>query len=153
MRSAPSVSYPVGRSRFGALLLGLGWAAGLVSLLVWWWLGPPAGWRHAGVALLWLACGVLAWRAHRCTREGQLHWDGAEWCFSEGAVGRPVVMEALVDLQSVLLLRLAEPDGSSCAGWYWVGQDANERSWRALRRAVYFRAPEQAHLPPGPVTS
>ncbi|MBL0423125.1 hypothetical protein JI739_22510 [Ramlibacter sp. AW1] len=153
MRSAPSVSYPAGRSRFGALVLGLAWTAGLASLSGWWWLGPAAGWRHAAVAVLWLGCGALALWSHRRTPSGQLHWDGASWTCSAGPGCRPVSVEAVIDLQSVLLLRLGKPDRTGSTGWFWVGQDADPACWQALRRAVYFRAPEQAVPPAGPVTS
>src|SRR5262245_43621400 len=101
MHAAPSVNYPVGRSRFaGALLAGL-WATALAALLAWHWQAAAPAWqRLAGFALL-AACGALAGWGWRRAPAGTLGWTGAGWLWN----GRPGRLALALDLQSRLLLR------------------------------------------------
>jgi toxin CptA len=153
MRSAPSVIYPVGRSRFGAMVLLATWSAALVVFLAWLLVGPSLGGRQAAGAAVLVACGLWAWRSHRAAPCGQLAWDGAAWQWDgQSSASRPVAIEVMVDLQAILLLRMQEPGhASGRTEWLWVGQDADTLRWQALRRAVYFRAGQQAQPEAAPV--
>jgi len=140
MHSAPSVNFPVGRSRDASRLLGTIWAAGACCA------GAAShpldgiGWR---TAVLWagvLLCGGLAWWAHRQQPVGELRFDGQVWRLT-GRAGdihgvRPV---PALDLQSLLLVRLVEPGRHS--RWLWLERRSAPARWLDLRRAVYSRAP------------
>lgn len=147
MHSAPSVSYPVGRSRLGYAILWTIWAAGACCASVWRYQNNSGGVRWAVVlAAFALASAALAWalwpRAPRVLR-----WDGACWSLS-GV--RPLGMaQAAVglDLQVALLLRVQE--AGHATQWLWADRAAAPERWNALRRAVYCRAPspQDAGLP------
>jgi len=155
MRSAPSVTYPVGRSAFlGALLLGAG-VAGLVALV----LGltyrsqAQAGWLMAmGVWVLWVVMAVLAWRRQP---GGCLSWKAAQgraggvpseaspgqWVWSSAAYLEGVTLkrvERVYDLQAWMLLRLHNPDGART--WAWAERSQDTRRWCDLRRALMAHA-------------
>jgi hypothetical protein len=142
MHSAPSVSYPVGRSAFaggvsaGLVLLGLLVAAG-------WTLQSGLGWRQGTAFATVLACAGLACHGWLRSPRGVLRWDGLAWSWEEGTTVRPGTPELALDLQSRLLLRW-RPDGGS-PQWFWLARKAAPSHWDALRRAVYSRA--STHVP------
>jgi toxin CptA len=140
MHYAPSVTYPVGRSRFAlALAAGL-WLAGAAALAG--WLAGSAGWswRHgAGLAAL-LGAGAFALAGWLRAPVGELSGSGDSWTWGEDLPGR---VEAVLDLQGRMLLRWHAAAGGA-ALWLWVERKHAPRRWDALRRAVYSRATHAA---------
>jgi hypothetical protein len=139
MHAAPSVSYPVGRSRFAAAVLASAWFAGLVAAFAWSAQADTVGWRQglAGAALVASAAFAAAgWLSTPC---GTIAWDGAEWNWQErglaAASGRP---QLVLDLQSRMLLQWVGSNGAR--RWLWVERKSDASHWAALRRALYSRA-------------
>jgi toxin CptA len=142
MHSAPSVTYPVGRSPFAGALLLVIWLAAGAAIAFWW---PQAsGWRLAAAALLWLASGAGAgvqwWRSPT----GAVAWDGESWNWSAGEGSDSGMLEVSLDLQRSMLVRSA---GKGASRWFWLERASRAERWDDLRRAVYSRAAPQA--PPG----
>lgn len=151
MRNAPSVLYPVGRCAFYARWLsGLG-ALGLLALAGGWWVSGNTSWA-AGVpwlgAVLWLSwIGFATWSWQR-TPEGLLQWDAladsatgqplaGAWVWSSEAYQDGVTLlrvDTVLDLQSLVLLRLHYPDAAS--SWAWVERTREPARWNELRRAL-----------------
>jgi toxin CptA len=143
MHSAPSVSYPVGRSRLGATLMLGAWVLGAGAAAWWWAQVQPATWRAMAAAGLLLASGVAAGWSWACTPRSTLAWDGDSWSWS-GQQDASGTLEVVLDLQRLLLVRWRSPAG---AGWLWLERPALPARWDDLRRAVYSRAGPEA--PPG----
>lgn len=139
MHSAPSVTYPVGRSRFaGAVLLAL---CGLgVAATAWWgWQADVLSWRHQlGVLTVVMAscCAAFGWLR---IPEGELRWDGQTWRWPSGADGGAGRVAVHLDLQHVLLLRWESSEGAF-GQWLWLARVRSPGQWNPLRRAVYSRA-------------
>lgn len=145
MHSAPSVTYPVGRSRGAGRILIAAWALGACCAGVSCYLLDGAGWRQALLVLSVLFSGVAAGLALRADGAGELRFDGLGWSLAGADPGRgahAARATVALDLQSLLLLRLAEPGRG--ARWVWAEQRAMPERWRDLRRAVYSRAPAAA---------
>lgn len=139
MHSAPSVTYPVGRSRLAARLLMVTWAAGAGCAGAASYQFDSVGWRQAVLAV---SVVVSAWAVLRMLRRAadeQLMFDGQHWSLSRS--GRPGAARATVvlDFQSLLLLRMDEPGRRT--QWLWPARGSQPDLWRDLRRAVYSRAP------------
>jgi hypothetical protein len=139
MYSAPSVSYPVGRSRIGRAILWTIWAAGACCVYGWRYQINSNDVRWAVVlGLFAVASFALAW-ALRPQAARVLRWDGAFWSLSGvQAMGMAEASVAL-DLQGTLLLRLQEAGRGT--QWIWADRAAAPERWNAMRRAVYCRAP------------
>jgi hypothetical protein len=142
MHSAPSVSYPVGRSAFAG---GVSAALALLGLLVaaGWTMQSGFGWRQGAAFVAVLACAGLAWHGWLRSPQGVLRWDGFAWSWEGGAEVVPGRPELALDLQSRLLLHWRPDSGG--AQWLWIARDAAPSHWDALRRAVYSRA--STHVP------
>jgi hypothetical protein len=146
MRSAPSVSHPVGRSRFGTGVLAAAWLAGLAAGLAWLVPAADTGWR----AVLWAAvlagCALAGARAALRMPTGLLAWDGTAWHWCEGGGDeRAVALSVTLDLQRVLLVRCRPSDAAGGRPfWLWLEAGGDAGHWRALRRAVYSRAPRES---------
>ncbi len=135
MHGAPSVSYPVGRSRFMGLMLSLAWLLGVVVTGLWSLYAPS--WRPAiGWGLLAATGSFALWRWWRGA-SGVLAWDGEAWQWSGQADARSGTLEVTLDFQRFLLLRWRS-DGQS--QWLWLERVARPERWDDLRRAVYSRA-------------
>jgi toxin CptA len=141
MHSAPSVSYPVGRSYFAAGLLLAIWLSGAACVALWSVQVRPPGMQLGASVLLVLAVGLCAawnwWRAP----QGDLSWDGENWnwpAVGQGGTGSP---EVSLDLQHWLLLRWT---GGHAPRWLWLERAGRTERWEDLRRAVYSRARPQA---------
>jgi hypothetical protein len=141
MHSAPSVTYPVGRSRFAGALLLVIWLAAAATLALWVKSGA-SGWRLGAAALLWIASGAWAvdhwWRSPT----GAVAWDGESWNWiARDGVGTGM-LEVSLDLQRSMLVRWAgEGAGPQ---WFWLERASRVERWDDLRRAVYSRAATQA---------
>jgi toxin CptA len=137
MHNAPSVNYPVGRSRLAGALLLSTWAAGVVAVAIWM---AQTGASAIPAGLAWstvLLSGLLAARTWARTPDGLLAWDGQTWTWSVGERVLEAHPEAVLDLQHALLLRLGE---GRRASWLWLEKRALPARWDDLRRAVYSRA-------------
>ena len=144
-RRAPSVQYPLRRSRvLGALLLALLFTgAGVVA--AWVGFGARDAVLSAAVALgLWLLAAAGAshfwWRQPR----GVLQFDGQAWTLGQtaksfsGPLALSMPPEVLLDLQAHLWLRVV-PIGHS-SQCLWLERSSQPERWMDLRRAVYSRA-------------
>lgn len=149
MRNAPSVTFPVGRCRFYALMLALLGAGGLAVLGAW-WAGADAAPRWQGVLggavwMGWLAFAGWSW-LH--SPVGQLTWDASAlsadrsarpgawlWRPASSPEGTPLHrVEQVLDLQARMLLRLHHADARS--RWVWVARAQDPVRWCDLRRAL-----------------
>ena len=135
MHSAPSVTYPVGRSPFAGALLLVIWLAAATAM----GFGLPeaSGWQLGTAALLWFASGVWAavqwWRSPT----GAVAWDGENWNWTAGERADIGVLEVSLDLQRSMLVRFA---GKGASQWLWLERASRAQQWDDLRRAVYSRA-------------
>jgi toxin CptA len=141
MHSAPSVSYPVGRSRFAAGLLLAVWLSGAACVMLWSAQVRAPGWQLVASVLLVLAAGLCAawnwWQAP----QGDLSWDGENWNWSAAGQEAGGSVEVSLDLQHWLLLRWS---GGNASRWLWLERARSLERWEDLRRAVYSRARPQA---------
>ena len=141
MHSAPSVSYPVGRSRFAAGLLLAAWLLGTAAVALWLNEVRAPGWQRGASVLLVLAAGLGAASSWWRTPAGALSWDGENWCWPAAGQGGAGAVTVGLDLQHWLLLRWT--DGSA-PRWLWLERARHAERWDDLRRAVYSRARPQA---------
>ncbi|HEX9721083.1 MAG TPA: hypothetical protein VGA59_15295 [Ramlibacter sp.] len=142
MHSAPSVSYPLGRSRFAAALLLMAMLLGGAVTALWGFQSPSPGWRIGGACLVLAATGAFAaWQWWHCAR-GALAWDGQNWTWSGDRVAQSGgLLEVSLDLQHWLLLRWTSGGESH---WFWLDRASRAERWDDLRRAVYSRARPEA---------
>lgn len=145
MRSAPSVTYPVGRlllERGLTLVLSvLAMIATAVMLL-----SQPWGWGPALTLSSLLVAGLCHRRWRTTQGGGVLSWDGKEWFLGREADNRSGCISVEWDLQGFLLLRFEPTTSAMSRGsfmnrgqWVWVARQANPVMWADLRRAVYCR--------------
>jgi toxin CptA len=145
MHAAPSVSYPVGRSRFAGALLAGAWLLAAAAILAFGLASTAPGWRQALAGAALAGSGVAALAGWLRSPAGTLAWDGGGWRWEQddpaahGEAGRP---ELALDLQARMLLRWVPAQGSARwrTRWLWVERNAAVSHWDALRRAVYSRA-------------
>ena len=135
MHSAPSVTYPVGRSRFMAGTAAALWLAGAAAIVLWCAQSSSPGWRQGCALAVLAAAGGFAALAWWRTPEGELAWDGRAWSWRAGTAGG--ALHVALDLQNHLLVRW-QAAGASC--WLWLERARRPERWHELRRAVYSRA-------------
>jgi hypothetical protein len=148
MHSAPSVSYPVGRCRFAAVMLASTWLAAAVGLAAWARQVPAPAWQQALAAAGLAAAGLSAasgWARSAC---GTLTWSGATWDWQSGTGAMPGRAERILDLQRWILVHWRPESGP--AHWLWLEARRDPSRWDALRRAVYSRARTEAPQSPPP---
>ena len=145
MHSAPSVSYPVGRSRMArGLLLGI-WCLGAAGLAAWCLQFSGAAWRTALLALTLLVAGMAAWRAAQLGEGAELQWDGQHWSCAGSRQLSAARASIHLDFQALMLVRLYEP--GRAAVWLWLERTSWPSRWLDLRRAL--RATESIAAPHG----
>jgi toxin CptA len=137
MHSAPSVSYPAGRSRFAAALLLLAWLLGGAVTALWWLQSQTPGWRLGAQWLVLTAAGVFAALKWWHSEPGILAWDGEVWSWSDERGDHTGMIEVTLDFQHRVLLRWTSDNGSR---WFWLERAGSKERWGDLRRAVYSRA-------------
>jgi toxin CptA len=149
MHNAPSVDFPVGRSRFEASALTAAAMLGAVVTAAWALQSPPGSTGPLVAALLWLVATVRAACAWWRTGEGTLAWRHGRWQWL-GRLDTPIAVEAgdppavparlwiALDLQRHLLAHLDAPPARP--RWLWLSRDMAPGRWDDLRRAVYSRA-------------
>lgn len=141
LHSAPSVIYPLGRSRYLGWLSGLAWALAALLTGAWWFLAAAADSRPWWGLTALLLAGAVMLRGWQRSPVGQLSWDGQHWAWESagylggGSLAAPQVM---LDLQSAVLLRLDNRAGASW--WLWAERAALPPRWLDLRRAIYARS-------------
>ena len=141
MHGAPSVNYPVGRSRFlGAWLLAA-WLTGAAANVGWWFQAQPAPSRLLPAVLVLVGAGLIAWHGWSRTTGGELAWDGEHWSWAGTTDAANRGVDVGIDLQRHLLLRWGSGPGSR---WLWIDRASRPERWDDLRRAVYSRATPQA---------
>jgi toxin CptA len=138
MHGAPSVSYPVGRSRFAGAFIAAAWLFAAAGLALWASQVNPSTARMAGAGCVLVAAGAIGLRGWMRSPGGQLAWDGEGWRWLDAARAEGGEPFATLDLQRVLLLRW-QPQGGS-GRWLWAERASQPSSWDDLRRAVYSRA-------------
>ena len=136
--NAPSVVYPLGRSRLQGQLLLLVWLLGAAAVALWVAHSPLFGWQQA----LWLAvvavAGFGAWAGWKNSPVGQLAWDGQHWRWhSKGyqSSTSDFSLSVTCDFQLLMLLRIENQAGAKL--WLWAERGALSERWLDLRRAVY----------------
>jgi len=146
MHSAPSVTYPVGRSRLTGLLVLSGAVGGVAAATL---AAVQAGSLHwIGLLGLGIAIAAGTWAGVRWWRTpaGHLSWDGQGWTWSPDAMSEgtvvPLGLLVCLDLQTVLLLR--QPGEWGASRWFWLERSRFPLRWSALRRAVYSPAVHEA---------
>jgi hypothetical protein len=140
MHDAPSVSYPVGRSRSADRLLSILWTSGACCAAAACYRLDGADWRVGLLALSVVGAGVAAWRsALRRTALAELSFDGRHWSLAGSAGLRAAGVKVALDFQSSLLVCLT--GARRARRWVWLDRSTLPERWRDLRRAVYSRAP------------
>lgn len=147
MRSAPSVTYPVGRCVLYGQLLALCCAAVASGLLMlWWWVSSIPATVAAPAGLAWVVWSALAYRSWRRQAVGRLQWDGLatavasertglwRWMPRDAGVMELHRLEWVLDAQTVVLLRLHGPQRPSA--WLWLQARDEPARWADLRRAL-----------------
>lgn len=135
MHTAPTVDYPVGRSRFQMLgLFVIGFCLAAVDAL-WFSLAEVLDWRQwLGLAAT-LAAMAIALHAWLVAPSGVLHWDGGAWCWESEGVRVNGTLDIFLDVQGVMLLCFGAEAGRR--RWFWTEQTAARTRWSALRRAAH----------------
>ena len=145
MHKAPTVDYPVGRSRFQAVALAPIWLSVFGAHALWLATAERLDWRHgSGLAVVIVAAAVAlcAWRA---TPSGTLRWDGQSWWRDSAGSKTSGEIAPYLDMQHTFLLGFTEHSGAF--HWLWLEYRAAPTRWSALRRAVH--APRRADASAG----
>jgi hypothetical protein len=139
MHNAPSVSFPVGRSRFQGWLIGLLVGLGALTVFTWTVQADGLGWRQWLAASLCVTTSAWSARSWWRTPVGSVSWDGVVWRWTAGAQSVVMVPEVVLDLQFAILLRLPVTADTG-VNWLWLDRASNSLRWIALRRAIYSLA-------------
>ena len=138
MHHAPAVSYPVGRCRFRAGLVGVSLLLNLAALSLWTW----SQGLHVAQMLGWvLGLAVASLQARMLMRwpQGWLHWQGDHWLWQEdddtlkSSTQLLTGVQVVLDWQSGLLLRVQ----GGHVHWLWLERTQASLHWMDLRRAVW----------------
>ena len=142
MHSAPSVIFPVGRSRMARRLLWSVWGLGAAVLAVWCVQFSGSAWRTALLAavLPLSACAALA--ASRMGQESRLQCNVLLCPCAASAWLGPALATVHLDLQSLVLVRLLE--SGRAAAWFWLERASCPERWLDLRRALHAAGPHAA---------
>lgn len=135
MHSAPSVSFPVGRSRLAPRLVWAAWGIGVAMLAAWCAQFDGAPWRTALLASAVLLAAVAALRAARLGEGIRIHWNGQHWSCDGAVRFDSAVATVHLDLQSLMLVRVHEAGRG--AAWLWAERAAFPTRWLDLRRALH----------------
>lgn len=139
MHNAPAVSFSVGRSRFHGLLLALLIVTGGGVLILWSGQVSTLGLWQLGACVLWLSAAGLALQQWWQMPVGTLAWDGRGWVWTCNNQSLAVDMDAALDSQGALLLRLQTPGGQRV--WLWPERRMAPTRWSDFRRAVFAAKP------------
>jgi toxin CptA len=137
MHSAPSVTYPVGRSSFAALVSLSLWAAAAAATCAWWLNSPVWSWRLAVALLLLIFAGVWAVAGWWRSPSGELGWTAEGWAWSLAPSSGAGTLRVGLDFQQWMLVRWM---GAGRSHWLWLERGRCAERWNDLRRAVYSHA-------------
>jgi toxin CptA len=143
MHSAPSVSYPVGRSRYATRLLVAVWTAGVCCVGLACYLSDHFGWLTVLLAGSAVLAGVAAFVSLSRMPAAELAFDGQRWSISGRHAPQAADAVVVLDFQILLLVRLDVPRAAPC--WLWLERPANPARWQDLRRALHARPPAAAN--------
>lgn len=138
MHSAPAVSFPVGRSRFQAVVSMAAWLVAAVLCAHWFSQVDAAGWRQWLAAGMVCVVGALMVHAWRHASQGLLRWDGQVWWWQTSGGSETGVLTVHLDFQARMLLGLQGDSG--VLHWLWLERSDDMGAWDALRRATFSRA-------------
>jgi hypothetical protein len=138
MHGAPSVSYPVGRSRFAAAFIVSASCLAAGGIATWAIQVQPTFGRMLLAATVTTLATLLAIRSWLRSEQGVLSWDGDGWSWAVAGAVESGTPAAVLDFQRVLLLRWKAE--TLTVRWLWAERDIRPSSWDDLRRAVYSRA-------------
>ena len=99
MHNAPTVNYPLGRSRFQAWLTAGTCLLALLAGLLWCTQVGATGWRQGVWLFGWLTSSLLAFQSWRQTPVGVLRWDGESWCWVREAHSTSGALAVHMDFQ------------------------------------------------------
>ncbi|MDO5626045.1 MAG: hypothetical protein Q4G71_15320 [Pseudomonadota bacterium] len=139
LKTAPAVTYPVGRSRRLALLLAAPWvlaALCLLSVLVWPFANAPTAVGALLAVLVLLLNGWALRRFWRAQVVRQLIWDGQAWHLDAPVAQGSGEISVRLDVQHCLLLLYRAP-GARRGTWLWADAAAYPQRWHLLRCALY----------------
>ena len=137
MHNAPSVTYPVGRSRLAGGFLAVAWLAGAAGIAAWCLQVHPSAPRMAAGLGTVIVAGAFALRGWTRSPWGVLAWNGEGWTWKGEGVAEPGEPECVLDLQHTMLLRW---DARGRSRWLCAEHGSDPLRWDDLRRAVYSRA-------------
>lgn len=138
MHGAPAVTYPVGRSRFHLVVIGLALLFGVLAGLSWHRQADLSPWRQWVFGLSLLGTSVVAAAAWSRGKSGTLCWDGESWRWATRNVSICGQLAVHLDWQSGLLVSLRPERGQRV--WLWPQRSSDAALWNALRRAVFSDA-------------
>jgi len=145
MHSAPSVTYPVARSRGAQRLLLAIWLLGAGAAALSCLQSGGAAWRQGLPVLAVLASGAACWIAfRRDSAGGTLNFNGRQWSLSGPGGVAGARLRLALDLQALLLVRLEARDARQ--RWIWLDRRSLPARWLDLRRAIHSRAAPEAIL-------
>lgn len=131
----------MGRTLRPSAVLFSVWLCAAAMVAVWALQATALDWR-VGVAVGGLLAALAAGLKDANTRpDGQLLWDGSAWHWvgpGDAVRMADARVEALLDLQGVLLLRIDKPHHRTA--WLWLERRHQPARWLDLRRAVYARS-------------
>ena len=145
MRGAPSVSFPVGRSRFVGVLALLFWGCGMALVVRAIVQAPAFGWREAVLLTVASSVGAIALSAWLRSPRGVLLRDDDGWLWTAAAAaagqgdGRRGTPMVALDLQQRLLVRFM--DDADGARWLWLDRASAVERWHELRCAIHACVP------------
>lgn len=134
MHRAPAVSFSVGRSRWHLGCVGLLGVTAWITALVFVLTASHRDWRCAAILGAALLAPMLTVRGWQRSPSGQLHWDGQQWHWSGFSTTQACRLSLLLDLQRVMLVRLAGE--SQPPVWLWLEAAPGNVQWMPLRRAI-----------------
>ena len=141
MHGAPSVSYPVGRSSWAGRAIFIAWLLGTMGVAAWRWQVPAAANLSVVAVIAVAGFGAAACAGWWRSPQGVIAWGGEDWTWSSGAAEECGTPEAVLDVQSALLLRW---QSAGRTRWLWIERRSQPARWDDLRRAVYSRARPEA---------
>lgn len=133
MHRAPAVRYVVEKSRwYLSAIVGL-WLLGFLGLLL--LIQSEARFElQTWICLPLLVSAAAAFTTWKKAATGELWWDGQRWHWSGFVIASPCHVILVLDLQTVMLLRLSSATGQHA--WICLTSAPKDIQWVALRRAV-----------------
>lgn len=148
MHSAPTVSYPVGRSRLEGWVVVLTALGGLLVVLLWAFAANTAGWRQWLLVMTLLGTCSFAANAWWRSPQGTLSWDGKDWGWQSGQSSVSGILSVNLDLQFFMLVSLRT--GSGARIWLWPEHRSDAMRWKDLRRAAFaYSGTVSSHIDDG----